>query len=229
MKKGDQRTCVGVVAIYPLRLLGLRLILEEDEGLVTRAASLEEALVSEDLVLVVLDFGCVDGVEEALIRFRHERPAAKVVVFGEGLDPDQVQAMIAAGAKGYLPETATEEEIRMAMKVVLDGSVWAPRKVLAKLIEAGGVTSAPGHRGERFSERMTHRELEVLRLLQEGQTNRQIAEAMGIESVTVKAHVGRMLRKAGVKNRVELTLKAMAEGVSGGGSQKRMSQAVPGA
>ena len=56
---------------------------------------------------------------------------------------------------------------------------------------------------------MTYRERDVMRLLLDGRTNRQIADSMGIELVTVKAHLGRMLRKAGVKNRVELTLRAM--------------------
>jgi DNA-binding NarL/FixJ family response regulator len=208
--KTDQQVRIGVVALDPLRLLGLQAILEENVSLEARAARFDEAIAAEDLALVLLDSGCVTDLPEALARFRRERPAAKVVVLGYGLDPDKIQAIIAAGAKGYLPETANEGEIRMAVKIVLDGSVWAPRKVMAKLIEAGGVTFASG--GERFSEQMTHRELEVLQLLKDGQTNRQIAATMGIESVTVKAHMGRMLRKAGVKNRVELTLKAMAEG-----------------
>ena len=70
---------------------------------------------------------------------------------------------------------------------------------------------AAGFSEARCSDQMTHRELQVLHLLKDGRSNKQIAESMGVESVTVKAHLGRMLRKAGVKNRVALTLKAMAE------------------
>jgi DNA-binding NarL/FixJ family response regulator len=123
-----------------------------------------------------------------------------------------VQSIIAAGAKGFLSGSADEDEIRNAMRVVLEGSVWAEAQVLARLIEAGGVTSPPGE--ATFSDRMTLREREVLRLLMDGQTNREIAETMGIEPVTVKAHLGRMLRKARVKNRIELTVKAMAGGIN---------------
>jgi DNA-binding NarL/FixJ family response regulator len=158
---------------------------------------------------MMLDSACVGNLPEALMRFRRERHDVKVIVLGDGLGPDQIQVIIAAGAKGYLSATADEEEIRTAMQVVLEGSVWAPRKVLAKLLEAGGVTSTPA--GAAFSDQMTHREREVLRLLMDGQNNRQIAEALGIEPVTVKAHLGRMLRKARVKNRIELTIKAMAD------------------
>jgi DNA-binding NarL/FixJ family response regulator len=204
----DQPVRVGVVAKDPLRRVGLATILEESEALAPRAVALDEAIRDEDLDAVLLDSSSVADLPEVLARFRRERPAAKVVVLGDELDPDHIQAVIAAGAKGYLPATANEADIRMAMEVALDGSVWAPRKVMAKLIEAGGVTFAPG---DGAVAQMTRRELELLCLLMEGRSNRQIAEAMGIETVTVKAHVGRMLRKMGAKNRVELTLKAMQE------------------
>jgi DNA-binding NarL/FixJ family response regulator len=200
---------VGIVALDPLRLAGLETILEESAGVVVRAVRLDEALAAGDLAAVLLDSACVPNLPETLARFRREYPAVKPVVLGGQAEADQVQAMIADGAKGYLPGTAGESEIRMAMQVVLDGSVWAPRKVLARLIEAGGVTFAPGDGAQPVADQMTDREQDVLRLLMDGRTNRQIADSMGIELVTVKAHLGRMLRKAGVKNRVELTLKAM--------------------
>jgi DNA-binding NarL/FixJ family response regulator len=211
MTSGGQ-TRVGVVADNPMRLLGLLAILEDSDGLSVRPTSLEEAIAADDLGAAILDSACVDNLLDVLARFRRERPAVKTIVLGYGLDPDWIQSIIAAGAKGYLPETSNEGEVRMAMSIVLDGSVWAPRKVMARLIEAGGVKFAPGETVERCSDQMTKRELQVLGLLKDGQTNRQIALTMGIESVTVKAHLGRMLRKAGVKNRVELTLKALAEG-----------------
>jgi DNA-binding NarL/FixJ family response regulator len=200
---------VGIVALDPLRLAGLEAILEESACLLSRAVDLDEAIAAENLVAVLLDSSCLPDLPEALARLRHQRPEVKVVVLGGDADSDHIQAMLAAGAKGYLPGTASESEIRMAMQVVLDGSVWAPRKVLARLIEAGGVSFAPGERAVNLADQMTYRERDVMRLLLDGRTNRQIADAMGIELVTVKAHLGRMLRKAGVKNRVELTLRAM--------------------
>jgi DNA-binding NarL/FixJ family response regulator len=215
--KSVQQTQVGIVALDPLRVAGLQSILEgtdegtkseETAGIVSHAMRFEQAIEAEHLAVVMLDSACVGNLPESLMRFRRERHDVKVIVLGDGLGPEQVQAIIAAGAKGYLSATADEEEIRTAMQVVLEGSVWAPRKVLSKLIEAGGVTSAPA--GAAFSDQMTQREREVLHLLMDGQTNRQIAEALGIESVTVKAHLGRMLRKARVKNRIELTIKALA-------------------
>jgi len=208
--KNPQQTNVGVVALDPLRVAGLQSILESCPGVTSRAMRFEEAIAADDLGVILLDSACVGNLPEALMRFRRERHAAKIIVLGDGLSTRQVQAIIAAGAKGFLPGSADEDEIRNAMRVVLEGSVWAEPQVLARLIEAGGVTSPPGEGA--FADRMTLREREVLRLLMDGQTNREIAETMGIEPVTVKAHLGRMLRKARVKNRIELTVKAMASG-----------------
>jgi DNA-binding NarL/FixJ family response regulator len=207
----NDRVRVGVVAGDPLRRVGLQTILEESAGVRSEELDLEQAMEAEGLGAVLLDSSCVGSLPDALARFRRERPGLRVVVVGESLDYGHIQAVIGAGAKGYLAGTANEAEIRLAMEVVLDGSVWAPRKVLARLIEAGGVAGLPGDEPERICELMTRRESDVLRLLMRGFGNRQIGEAMGIDPVTVKAHLGRMLRKAGVKSRVELTLMAVEE------------------
>ena len=135
--KQPEKARVGVVASDPLRAVGLQTILEESAGLVTCTIDLDEALESDGLAAVLLDSSCVDDLPDALARFRRDRPLVRVVVVGETLDPGHIQSVIGNGAKGYLAGTANESEIRMAMEVVLDGSVWAPRKVLARLIEAG--------------------------------------------------------------------------------------------
>jgi DNA-binding NarL/FixJ family response regulator len=147
---------------------------------------------------------------ETIRRLRRKRPEMKVIAMGVPLEPAQVQAVIGAGAKGYLAETASEGEIRMAVEVVLDGSVWAPRKVLAQLIDAGGVQGSAAA-VDSIANKMTPRESEVLKLLTQGKSNRDIAAALDIDEVTVKAHLGRMLRKTGASNRVELTLRSLDE------------------
>jgi DNA-binding NarL/FixJ family response regulator len=212
--KTDQAARVGIIAADPLRSVGLEAILNDIEGLSAESFRLDNLAAAADLAAIVLDARIAgEHLNELLTRFRQEFPAVKVVVLAASLDPDRVQAVIGAGAKGYLAETAGEEEIRMAMEVVLDGSVWAPRKVLARLIEAGGVAGTQAAAGvtDPISSKMTPREMEVLALLMDGRSNRDIAHAMGIDETTVKAHLGRMLRKSGATNRVELTLRAMEE------------------
>jgi DNA-binding NarL/FixJ family response regulator len=213
----EGRARVGVIASDPLRSLGLISILDETGVATPVPMEMEEAYTELGIEALVLDSRASDeGLTETIARLRRERPGLKIVVMDASLEAEHVQAVIGAGAKGYLAETAGESEIRMAIEVVLDGSIWAPRKVLARLIDGSGGAAGPGPAGESIAEKMTPRELEVLQLLMAGRTNRDIAMAMGIDEVTVKAHLGRMLRKTGASNRVELTLKALEERSSEG-------------
>ena len=210
--KTDSKVRVGVVAADPLRALGLETILAETPGLRPVVLTLEGVAADRKLGAVMLDVrSCGGAVTEVVARIRQERTDLRLVVVGDVLEPEFIQAVIGAGAKGYLLETADEKEIRMAMEVVLDGSVWAPRKVLARLIDASGAVTAASTAGEAIASKMTPRELGVLHHLKDGSSNRQIARAMGIDEVTVKAHLGRMLRKTGSANRVELALRALEE------------------
>jgi len=212
------RTRVGVVAADPLRSVGLLAILESTLNVFPLAMPMADpldpaTLDASGLDALLLDSrSALDDLTDVIARLRRDYPTLKIVVMGERMLPDQVQAVIGAGAKGYLAETAAESEIRMAMEVVLDGSIWAPRKVLARLIEAGAVgTGGSALSTDSVEGSMTPRELEVLHLLMDGLSNRDIAGAMGIDEVTVKAHLGRMLRKTRSSNRVELTLRAIEE------------------
>jgi DNA-binding NarL/FixJ family response regulator len=196
--------------------MGLVAILEETAGVEAYPLKLDDVCHAEDLDLVLLDLQePLDAILHTITHIRRERPSLKPVVMGEPLTPDQIQAVIGAGAKGFLLRSAGVSEISMAIEIVLDGSIWAPRKVLAKLVEAGtaGAESLlpPPAPQESIEEMITGREREVLHLLMNGRSNREIAAAMGIEQATVKAHLGRMLRKTRAKNRVELTLRAMKQ------------------
>jgi len=204
---------IGIIAADPLRALGLQTILQDVLNYMAVELKVDETQHEAELGALFLDGDeDTDALLEAISSLRKQLPNVPVIALGRTLDPDFVQAVIAAGARGYLPHTASEAELRMALEVVLDGSVWAPRKILARLIDAAGAPQ-PESKGEpdRLIDQVTPREREVLHLLMEGRSNREIASSLKIDEVTVKAHLGRMLRKAGVSNRVELTLRALEE------------------
>ncbi len=212
---------IGVVATDSLRLLGLIGILEDIVGVEAFPLELAEVFNADagEFTLMFLDMrGPIETILQTITRLRKERPLLKPIVMGEPLSPSEIQALIGAGAKGFLADTAGIGEITMAIEIVLDGSIWAPRKVLASLVEAGtagmagmAIMGPQIGTNQPIEEMLTDREREVMHLLMSGRSNREIAAAMGIEQATVKAHLGRMLRKTRASNRVELTLRAMEE------------------
>lgn len=203
----DERRRIGLVATDPLRTLGLQAIFAANTGLELVELTFPGNPDLAGFALVVLDAGCTDHLFELLASFRQRYPRLKVIVMGMESDPDYIQRVIGAGAKGYLTHLAKESEILMAMEIVLDGSVWAPRKVLARLIDSPDRMAAKKVAAE--VPKITARESQVLSLLVAGRPNRDIARTLGIDEGTVKAHVGRLMRKVGVENRIALTVLAV--------------------
>lgn len=204
MLKTDQR-CVGIVTTDPLRQLGLQEIFTAHGFETVISLSGPGALKSHQFPLIAIDAACTEHLFELLATFRTTRPKLKLIVIGLSEDFAFIERVVGAGAKGYLTHSARESEIHMAIDIVLDGSIWAPRKVLARLLDRSAATAEAAAAEPNF----TQREMEVLRLLVGGQSNREIAASLHVDEGTVKAHVGRLLRKVGVGNRTALSVQAL--------------------
>jgi DNA-binding NarL/FixJ family response regulator len=200
---------LGLVATDPLRILGLQTIFAE--GGIKGAAveivplSVPGALDVSGMSLILIDSACTEHIFELLAAFRRTRPHLRVIVLGLEEDHEYIQRIIGAGAKGYLAHTAKGSEVRLAIEIVQDGSAWAPRRVLANLLSSADERQA----GTASEPKFTKREVQVLKLLVDGHPNRAIAEELGIDLATVKKHVGTLMRKAGVKNRIALSVQAV--------------------
>jgi len=202
--KGSLR--LGLVAADPIRILGLQTIFPDGGPVEVVPLSVPGALEASGVSLILIDSACTDHIFELLATFRRTRPRFRLIVLGLEEDHDHIQRIIGAGAKGYLAHSAKEREIRMAIAVVQDGSVWAPRKVLARLLES---TSSEAEAAKPAKEpKFTKRELQVLRLLAAGHPNPAIGLELGIDVGTVKKHVGNLMRKVGVDNRIALSVHA---------------------
>jgi DNA-binding NarL/FixJ family response regulator len=197
---------IGLVATDPLRIIGLQSMFS-DSGAEVIALSVPGALDASGVSLILVDAGCTDHLFELLATFHRRRPRLRLIVIGAQEDHGYIQQVIGAGAKGYLTHTAKESEIRLAIEIVQDDSVWAPRKVLARLLESSAAETA--NAAVESAPKFTDREVQVLRLLVAGSPNREIARELGIDAVTVKAHVGRIMRKVGVANRIALTVETL--------------------
>lgn len=205
----SQPVCVGILASDPLRLIGLQAILEEN--LQFRTTLLAEGGLAKNgrPNVVLVDAGLHDNATlgESVEQLRRLLPTAPVIVLARTATPEILRNAIGAGALGFLPETADVEEIRSCINAVLEGTPWLP----AESQQVTLLSKALAGPDTNLSSRFTPKEREVLRWLTQGRSNREIAGTMHIDEATVKAHLGRMLRKAKATNRVELTLRVLAE------------------
>jgi len=128
---------------------------------------------------------------------RATRPNLRIIVIGSGQDDETVLKAIAFGAKGYVDAAASSAELMQAIRIVNQGSVWAPRRVLSLFVER--VRSAPDPISYAGRLIFTDRQREVLLML--------VAVGMGEQSV--KAHVSKLLRKNRVPNRIALSVLAV--------------------
>jgi DNA-binding NarL/FixJ family response regulator len=197
---------VGLLDFEPLRIAGLREIFAEQPDFQVVATDWATAFRDSaiDLVVVVLRDQAFSLALLARLRSRH--PGLKVLVIGTGSEPEKILDAITAGAKGWLEETANPEQVMQAAYAILEGSIWAPRRVLSTFVDRALEGSAA--RRKRSNPRFTEREEEVLQQLVLARSNREIAQALSIREQTVKSYVARLMRKVGVGNRIALSVQA---------------------
>ncbi|MGD0789495.1 MAG: response regulator transcription factor [Terracidiphilus sp.] len=203
---------IGLVSDEPIRLEGLASIFEQPSQhgrprLLPVAGTIEELAARSTIEYLVVDLHCSSGGLEILETIRRVRPSLKLIVIGPEGNDELVLDSIVAGARAYLELTAGPETVRAAIEAVTGGSIWAPRRLLSKLIDR--LLKVPDSSLTNANPHLTDREHQVLDLILQARSNREIARHLGIEERTVKAHVGRLLRKAGADNRIELTMRVL--------------------
>ena len=168
---------------------------------------MDELLSSPELGYLVVDLNSEPAGLGALEAIRRARPDLRLIVIGPDGNEEMVMDSIVAGARAYLGSSAGTIMVRQAIEVVISGSIWAPRRLLSKLIDR--LLKFPEASLYRASPRLTERERQVLELILLARSNREIARQLGIEERTVKAHVGRLMRKTGADNRIGLSIRAL--------------------
>jgi DNA-binding NarL/FixJ family response regulator len=171
---------------------------------------------SVDLALVDVRMPDLDGLE-LLRAIKAEWPDMPVVMISTYENAPYVKRALADGAAGYLLKDATPEDLAQAINVALSGSgnVLSPR-VIQNLFdeEAAGVgAGANGHTARRNEYSLTQREHDILALLSEGRSNREIAGNLFLSEKTVKAHLAAIFRKLNVTNRTQAAMMAVQMGV----------------
>mgnify|MGYP001553472158 CR=1 FL=1 len=198
---------IAVVESDPLRFVGFRALFDSENDFELVSASLPDLSDLQGIDLVLLGNRNGQNLFDVMASLKASRPDLRIIVTGSGVDEETILKAIASGAKGYVDEAAGPKEFVQAIRIVHQGSVWAPRKVLSMFIER--VSSAPGRIFPAGRVAFTDREKEVLEMLVAGRSNKEIGSALGIEERTVKAHVAKLMRKVGVQNRIALSVHAI--------------------
>ena len=198
---------IAVVESDPLRFVGFRTLFDSEREFELVSASISELTGRENIDLVLLGSRAGHNLFDTMASLKAIRPDLRIIVTGAGADDETILKALAAGAKGYVDEAATPQEFVQAIRIVRQGSVWAPRRVLSIFIER--VTSSPGRIFPAGRVTFTDREKETLELLVAGRSNKEIGAELGITERTVKAHVAKLMRKVGVQNRIALSVHAI--------------------
>jgi DNA-binding NarL/FixJ family response regulator len=196
---------VAVIEDDPLRLAGLRSILQVDPSFCLIATSISLIAENRNVCIVMLRHSGAMFLD-TIAEWRVLRPDLKVVVTAADADDQSILNAIASGAKGYVDEGALMSELAKALHTVHTGSIWLPRRIISMIIERSGLLS---HDLRAGGFRPTAREKQVLKMLVEGHSNKEIRRPLGIKERMVKTHLASLMHKVGVKNRIALSIFAI--------------------
>jgi len=165
-------------------------------------AKLLESGGEVDLILLDLNMPGVRGFS-GLMYLRAQYPSVPIVVVSANDDPAVIRRCMDLGTSGFIPKTLGIEEMRAAIKRVLEGGVWTPSDVDLS-------ASADAETADLMARlaSLTPQQVRVLMMLSEGLLNKQIAYELGVSEATVKAHVSAILQKLGVESRTQAVITA---------------------
>lgn len=188
------------------------LTLYDDIEMVGEASDGKEAIdkvqqLAPDVVVMDLTMPRMDGFE-AIRRITQKYPKVKILVLSQHDDKEYTLAAIKAGARGYVPKRALSSELISAMRVIHQGDFFLSPSAASSLIEAYRQQSK-----EEPYDRLTDREREILKLVADGHTSREIAKMLSISLKTVLIHRTNLMHKLDLHNSAELIKYSIQKGL----------------
>lgn len=211
---------IVIVEDHTLLRAGLEALLrrEADIEIVSGPADGRDALKAiggafPDLVLIDLSMPRANGIE-AIAEIKRRYPETRVLVMTIYKTDEHLHESLRAGADGYILKDASQDELRIAIRSVLNGKTYLSPDISSKVIDGylGG-----GRSGGSTSpwESLTYREREVLKRIAEGHTNRHIADDLSLSIKTVEKHRSNLMKKLDLHNASSLTAYAIERGLVG--------------
>lgn len=209
---------IFIVEDHALLRAGLRALLSQDPHIEVvgeadngRDAVKEIGRLEPHLVLMDISMPGMNGME-AIIDIKRRNPEIRVMVLTIHKTDEYIHASLRAGANGYILKDATHDELRVAIRSVLNGKTYLSPDISAEVIHgylgAGKVVA-----GASQWEKLTHREREVLKLVAEGRQNKYIAEYFSLSVKTVEKHRSNLMKKLDLHNASMLTTYAISKGL----------------
>jgi len=202
----DARLRVGVLAGDELRKAGMQEVFAGHPFIAIVPVTTDQIVDAQlDLLLGIAQNA--GQVFEIVHRVLDSFPKMRLIIMALPADRSFMERVLRVGAHGYLTVASAQAEIEDAIAYVYEGARWLPPEPNEEDTRERGRHG----RGIPAGERCTERELQVLKLLTSGQTNRGIAHELKIEERTVKSHIASLLKKMNVRNRTALTMKALSQ------------------
>ena len=200
---------------------GLRMILdaEPDMEIVTEVADGAQAIAAvrayrPDLVLMDVRMPGMDGLSATrALRSPDEVHSVPVLILTTFDDDEVLWGSVHAGAAGFVLKDSAADDLVNAIRVTAAGGSWLDPRVTPRLLHRLRSSSNPDDAAGEL-DRLTERELEVLRLMAQGSTNNEIADALFVSERTVKSHVGSIFTKLGARDRAAAIVLAFRAGLA---------------
>jgi two-component system nitrate/nitrite response regulator NarL len=201
---------VAIADDHPIMRAGLVYTFEREDGfeVVGQGGSADEAVEMAEMMLpdiILLDINMPgDGVQAARI-ISSTCPAVRIVMLTAHDSEHYVVEALRVGASGYIVKGVSSEELIKTTRAIHEGEAYVSPGLAAKLLGMRGRTLAAERRSQRFVD-LTEREEEILRLVCQGQSNKEIGDNIGLTEKTVKHYMTNILQKLHARNRVEAAM-----------------------
>ncbi len=167
--------------------------------------------LSPDVVIMDISMPDLNGID-ATRKIIADYPNVKVIALSMHYDKQFVSEIFRAGASGYLMKDSAFDELEHAVRVVMDGKTYINPQIASLVVESLVTQAAPASH-KAFS-LLTEREREVLQLISEGKSTKQIASDLSVSAKTVESHRRQVMGKLNIRNVAELTKYAIREGLT---------------
>ncbi len=173
-------------------------------------AEMQKILSKEtDIDILILDIDLAElNATEIISKIKSLAPNTKIVAISSSEDTRNIKKILSCGVKGYIPKRSDSNILSGALKLILDGGTYIPPAMLDN-----GVDYSTYQVNSPLKKNLTNRQSQVLDLIAQGKSNKQIAYDMGVSEATVKLHINALLRCLKVNNRTQAVITAQKMGL----------------